>query len=145
MAPPLATATRRMPSAEVATEVQLVTDVQLVTTVGPAADQVKRVPPQFVVPGGTVGGLITAANLVPSAHIATDVQRPPPNQARMSSPQFEVSEPLKYERQLPSSNTTNTSVFPSADVETPGKTMLTGPPPLRDIQVAPELVETARI
>ena len=86
MSPPLATATNRMPSAEVATEVQLLTDVQLVTTVGPAADQVKRVPPQFVEAGGNaLYALMTAANLVPSAHIATDVQSPPQNRARTSS------------------------------------------------------------
>src|SRR3974377_1761708 len=91
MAPPLATATRRVPSAEVATEVQLLTpDVQLVTTVGPAADQVKRVPPQFVVPGGmSLDPLRTAANLVPSAHVATERQTPQ-NRATVSSAQPEL-------------------------------------------------------
>jgi hypothetical protein len=84
---------------------------------------------------------MTAANLVPSAHIATEVQSPPQNKARISSSQFEVSDPVKIERERRASATTTTSVFPSADVETDIKAMPTGCAPPRYVQVAPELVE----
>jgi hypothetical protein len=61
---------------------------------------------------------MTAANLVPSAHIATEVQIPPQNKARTSSKWFEVSDPMNNERTGESWNFAHTSLLPSADVET---------------------------
>ena len=87
---------------------------------------------------------MTPANLVPSAHMVTEVHCPPQNTARISSSQFEVSDPVNNEIKGAWLTSTDTTVFPSADVEREAKPPLTGCAPPTYTQAAPELVEKAR-